>query len=78
MCSAAFAGAGGLQPHKLVASWRLLFRQLAHLEHSPLRSSPIAAEVLAWERVRAMQMLAEAVCVPGSPVWEGGAPDDKS
>jgi len=68
-------GAGGLQPHKLVASWRLLFRQLAHLEHSPLRSSPIAAEVLAWERVRAMQMLAEAVCVPGSPVWEGGAPD---
>ena len=68
-------GAGGLQPHKLVASWRLLFRQLAHLEHSPLRSSAIAAEVLAWERVRAMHMLAEAVCVPGSPIWEGGAPD---
>jgi len=68
-------GAGGLQPHKLVASWRLLFRQLAHLEHSPLRSSAIAAELLAWERVRAMHMLAEAVCVPGSPIWEGGAPD---
>ena len=68
-------GAGGLQPHKLVASWRLLFRQLAHLEHSPLRSSAIAAEVLAWERVRAMHMLAEAVCVPGSPIWESGAPD---